>query len=385
MAKDLALVLDVGTTSIKALVFDPERQVVAKSYRTISKHISLGGGIVEQDPKEILNTAQTVLRETVRDTGLSIDNYLGLGLTNQRETTVVWDGHTGKPVYPAIVWEDRRTKSRCETLAKTHGQLVREHTGLPIDSYFSASKINWILNHIRTDNTNWLAGTVDTWLMWNLLDSQPHLTDFTNASRTLLFNIKTKTWDEILLELWQVPARLLPKVQHSLSLFGHLRPEVLGSTLPVVAVCGDQQASMYAAKQAGASTKVTYGTGTFVMAELGEEFKLQDGFFTTLTPTKTGFIYAHEAKIGAYAQRIDELLIRGKSLDQVVREMTQATGQKLEQLSPTPNKIILDGGITQALTLLSAQQAANPNIQFVLQQPFDGTALGIAEMIFNQK
>ncbi len=383
MSNKLALVLDAGTTGIKALVFKASGEIVAKSARTIAKKISAAGVQVEQDANDILTAATEALREVVAAAGLTTENCAGLGLTNQRETVVVWSKISGQPIYPAIVWEDSRTKDECATLAPTYSQLVREKTGLTLDSYFSASKIAWILAHAApADTSQLLAGTIDTWLLWNLLEGRPHLTDYTNASRTLLFNIKTKTWDEELLKMWRIPAPLLPEVKHSLALFGTLDAKVLGWPLPLLAVCGDQQASFYAAREAGAAAKITYGTGTFIMSELGAEFKLQDGFFTTLAAAPAGPIYALEAKVGTYAARIDALLAGHEPLDEVVSEMTAAAGQVLNKLTPPPAKIILDGGITQAPTLLAAQQAANPELNFTLQQPFDGTALGISQMVF---
>ena len=197
--KGYVLVLDEGTTGVKAFVFDGEGGVVSKAYQKIHKFRPRKDW-VEQDSIEILRSSIKVMREAIKTSGASLKEIRGFGIKNQREATVMWDIKTGKPVYKIIGWEDRRTKSFCDSLRKKHGERIREMTGLVADSYFSASKIRWVLKNVKSARVlasqNRLAfGTVDTWLLWNLCEGNPHVTDETNASRTLLFNIKTRRWD----------------------------------------------------------------------------------------------------------------------------------------------------------------------------------------------
>ena len=244
------LVLDAGTTSMKGFVFDADYVVIASAYEKLQKS-QLSNGWVEQSPEEIISKARKVLSEVVKTSNLNKQDFIGFGITNQRETTIVWHKSTGEPVYPAIVWEDTRTMDYCARLKGKHELLIRKRTGLYVDPYFSASKIWWILNNVLgigelAKKKDLLFGTVDTWILWNLCRNQPHITDYTNASRTLLFDIRHLKWDRKLSKIFSVPSHILPKVQPSQSIFGSLADDIVGFELPVMAVCGDQQASLYA-------------------------------------------------------------------------------------------------------------------------------------------
>jgi len=384
------LVLDVGTTGIKAFIFDTNLSPIARVYRKLNK-FSPKRGWVEQNPKELLRVSRGVLREAVKKSGLSGKSFFGLGLTNQRETTILWDKKTGNPIYPAIVWEDERTKSICAKLKKFE-KKVRSRTGLPINPYFSASKIQWVLKRVvgtkeRLGRDELAFGTVDSWILWNFLEDAPHLTDLTNASRTLLFNIKKLGWDDELLDIFQIPRKILPQVKPSQAPFGQLKKEVLGFPLAVLAVAGDQQASMYAAcpecsRGAGSKkgiTKVTYGTGTFMMQVLGSRFRLYPEFFTTLLVTQGKPLYAIEAKIEGSGDEVEKTL--GKpTLDKVILKLARKVDVYLKRMPVKPQRLIIDGGITKAKGL-GPTQAQISGLLIQKQAIFDGTALGTAKLV----
>lgn len=383
MLKSHTLVLDVGTSSVKAFVFDDAFRVLVKASASLS--LSTRGKRVEQDPAEILKQSIRVLREAVQSCGVPLQSLTSFGLTNQRETTILWDANTGKPVYPAIVWQDTRTEVACAPLRRKYGRMVREKTGLPIDPYFSASKIAWILSHVKSASEllskgRLLFGTVDSWLLWNLLEGHPHLTDWTNASRTLLFDVKTMAWDRSLCELFSVPFSVLPLPIPSRSAFGYLDSRIVGARIPVGAVCGDQHASLYAAGTRTGATKVTYGTGTFVTQVLGTKFTLHNGFFTTLVPTSGARRYALEAKVGKSGAEVARLLPHPARLQLFLRELAKKTNTNLRKLPRVPTSIRVDGGITQSDFLL-AEQARISGMRVVRQKTFDGTALGIAMLL----
>ena len=378
------LVLDVGTSGVKAFVFDINLNVVAKAYKRLEKkrpHPSF----VEQDPKEILKISQEVLREVISKSRLSPTSFLTLGITNQRETTICWNKKTGEPVYPAIVWEDTRTKVFCTDIEKKYGKIIKEKTGLTSDSYFSASKVWWILKNISgtrelIKNHDLVFGTIDSWILWNFLENNPHLTDYTNASRTLLFNIKTLEWDKKLLDIFNIPVQVLPKVLPSKYLFGNLKKEVIGFSISVNAVCGDQQASMYAAGTKKGTTKVTYGTGTFVMQILGTNFAIQDDFFTTLVPNSKEPLYALEMKINNTGKLVDGLLQKGLSIDMALTKIANKVNLIIKKLPLKPNSLIVDGGIIRDSKIVSIQTNIS-NIKVKTQSIYDGTALGVAKLI----
>lgn len=379
------LVLDVGTTGIKAFVFDGSCRILAKAYREIGKARPRRGW-VEQDPSELLRASKRVLREAVRKSGVPVASIRGFGLTNQREATVLWDRRTGKAAYPVIGWEDARTAAACRALRRQHGRLVLDRTGLPIDSYFSASKIRWALDRVpavkRLAKDGRLAvGTIDAWLLSHLCAERPHVTDETNASRTLLFNIRTRSWDGELLAVFGVPAEVLPVVLPSRAAFGTLAPSVLGRAIPVVAVCGDQQSSAYACSRvprAGAHpTKVTYGTGSFVVQSVGSRFEARPGFFTTLVPGKRGSVFALEAKVEGSGEAVAALLGDPSALSAYLKSLAKKISAKLARLPYVPSRVVVDGGAARDGIVVAFQRSAS-GIPTCLLEPYDGTALGTA-------
>jgi glycerol kinase len=373
---DNYLVLDVGTTGIKTLVFDDELHVVAREYETVSKKKPRDGW-VEQDPTEILEVSRRLLKKVCMSE--RIENIAGLGITNQRETTIVWNKRTGEPVYPAIVWEDARAKSLCDKLDEKHGARVRELTGLSIDSYFSATKLKWILDNVETAE-NLLFGTVDTWLMWNLCEEHPHVTDCTNASRTLLYDIRESKWSPELLEIFGVHEEILPRVFPSQSPFGVLREDAIGAPLPVLAVAGDQQSSLYAAGTEVGTTKVTYGTGAFLMQTLGNSFEIRQPFFTTLAAGKNCSQYALEAKVADCGSRVTDALGNETKLRATLEEIAQEVDASIRLLPLRPRELVIDGGATRDGIMRELQEKIS-EIKVVQQEPYDGTALGAAKLV----
>jgi glycerol kinase len=268
------LAIDQGTTGTTCLVVDPGLRVLGRGYAELTQHFPQPGW-VEHDPEEIWQTVAAAAEAAVRDAGVSPHDLTAIGITNQRETTLLWDRATGRPVYPAIVWQDRRTAERC---AELPAGLIRERTGLVPDPYFSATKLEWLLARHDGD----LAfGTVDSWLIWKLTGGEAHVTDATNASRTLLVSLATLDWDEELLSLFGVPREVLPEIRRSAEVVGE--GNILGVTLPIAAIAGDQQASLYGhgCVRPGRA-KATYGTGSFILAHAGNEFgPAPDGILRT--------------------------------------------------------------------------------------------------------
>jgi glycerol kinase len=270
------LALDQGTTSSRAIVFDQEGASVAVSQRELTQ-IFPQPGWVEHDPKEIFASQRDVAREALRRSGIQPRELLSIGITNQRETTVVWDRQTGEPIHHAIVWQDRRTTELCARLrAEDAEREIRERTGLVVDPYFSGTKIAWLLEQIpgaraRAERGELAFGTIDTWLVWHLTGNRTHVTDVSNASRTLLFNIHTNDWDEELLRLLGVPRALLPDVHPSAHAFGMVPAGVFGEPQVIGGVAGDQQASLFGqACHSPGMAKNTYGTGCFMLLHTGE-------------------------------------------------------------------------------------------------------------------
>ena len=286
MANTYILAIDQGTTGTRAVCYDHAGNDVAKAYREF-RQIYPQPGWVEHDPEEIWQTVVETVHEVVTQINGTI---AAVGITNQRETAVVWDRVTGKPVYNAIVWQCRRTSEFCHSLQK-HAEFFRQRTGLPIDAYFSGTKIRWILDHINHPRPEDLAfGTIDSWLIWKLTGGKVHATDFTNASRTLLFNIHEKKWDEELTAILGIPLSILPKVQRSQSDFGHVSiiPELMGT--PITGVAGDQQAALFGQTCFDpGELKNTYGTGCFIMMNTGEvAVSSSRGLLTTLAVNASG-------------------------------------------------------------------------------------------------
>lgn len=275
MQEKYILALDQGTTSSRALLFDRRGRIVSSAQKEFQQ-LYPQPGWVEHDPIEIWSTQAGVAAEAVTRAGLNGSAIAGIGITNQRETTVVWDRETGRPVYNAIVWQDRRTADYCDTLRERGlSEMVREKTGLPIDSYFSATKIRWILDNVsgarqRAAEGKLAFGTIDSWLIWNFTQRGSHVTDVTNASRTLLFNIHTLEWDDALLDAFQIPRSMLPEVRSSSEVYCETKTTVFASKIPIAGIAGDQHAALFGqmCTEPG-MVKNTYGTGCFLVMNTG--------------------------------------------------------------------------------------------------------------------
>ena len=269
------LAIDQGTTSTRALVFDEELSIVSTDQKEFKQHFP-NSGWVEHDPEDIWQTTLETCQKAINFAAVSPSDILSIGITNQRETVIIWDRETGRPIHRAIVWQDRRTAELCDNLKKQNNeQTVTEKTGLVLDPYFSATKINCILDNVdgarASANLGRLAfGTVDTFLLWRLTDGAVHATDITNASRTSLFNIHKKAWDDDLLKLFNVPKTLLPEVKNCTGSYGYTSPKLFGSSIPITGIAGDQQAaSIGQACFKQGMVKSTYGTGCFVLLNTG--------------------------------------------------------------------------------------------------------------------
>jgi glycerol kinase len=304
--KNYILVIDQGTTGSAALLFDYSGQVVSSADREI-RQIYPQPGWVEHDPVEIFQTSLAVAKEAMAGAGVDASQVKGLGITNQRETTVVWERRTGKPVSNAVVWQCRRTAHICEEL-KEEGMAgpIRDKTGLLVDAYFSGTKLRWILDSIpdgqrRAEEGDLMFGTIDSWLVWNLTGGTVHITDYSNASRTMLFNINTLQWDKELLAKLDIPEAVLPKAVFSSQVYGETAAGLLGDRrLPIAGIAGDQQAALFgqACYQPGMA-KNTYGTGSFILLNTGDKPVLsQKGLITTLAWGLEGKItYAMEGSV----------------------------------------------------------------------------------------
>ncbi len=320
------LTLDQGTTSSRAALVDEQQNVVAILNREFPQ-IYPDEGWVEHDPMDIWSSQYGVMMEVVAKSGVSPRDIVAVGITNQRETTVVWDKNTGKPVYNAIVWQCRRTAKYVDEIVRQgHGAVIREKTGLIPDAYFSASKIAWILENVegareKAEKGELLFGTVDSWLVWNLTGGASHVTDATNASRTMLFNIHTMAWDDELLKLFNIPKSMLPQVRSSGEIFG--TTVVSGVAVPIAGIAGDQQAALFGQCCFSAGeAKNTYGTGCFLLMNVGEEApESKNGLLVTVAATRKGQKpqYALEGSVfigGAVIQWLrDELRFFNESCD----------------------------------------------------------------------
>lgn len=291
--KKYILALDEGTTSARAILFDKKSNIVSMAQHEIAQ-IYPQPGWVEQDPMDIYANQYAALTECIAKSGISVDEIAAVGITNQRETVVLWDKATGRPIYNAIVWQCRRTADICMELeAAGHGEYIRKTTGLRIDPYFSGTKIKWVLDNVdgareKAERGELLAGTVDTWLIWKLTDGKVFVTDRTNASRTMLCNIHTGEWDEKMLEILDIPAELLPEIKSSSEIYGSF--ECMGSELTVAGIAGDQQSALFGQTcfEAG-EAKNTYGTGCFLLAHTGERaVESKHGLLTTVAAGEKG-------------------------------------------------------------------------------------------------
>jgi len=299
------LALDQGTTSSRAIVFDKKGNIKSVAQKEFTQYFPKPGW-VEHDAVEIWSTQAGVAAEAIASKGLDMEDIAAIGITNQRETVVVWDKKTGKPVYNAIVWQDKRTSDYCDELKSAgKSEMIREKTGLVIDSYFSGTKVKWILDNVegareRAEKGELLLGTIDSWLVWNFSKKQKHITDVTNASRTLLFNINTMAWDDELLALLTIPKSMLPEVKQSSEIYGHTKSTFFNCNIPIAGIAGDQQAALFGQMCIKKGmVKNTYGTGCFMLMNIGEKPIIsKNNLLTTVAWKINGkTIYAFEGSV----------------------------------------------------------------------------------------
>ena len=305
MAKKYVMALDAGTTSNRAIIFDENSKIVGVSQKEFTQYFP-NPGWVEHDADEIWSSMSTVMKEALEQSGLAASDIAAIGITNQRETAVVWDKNTGRPVYNAIVWQSRQTAPICEDLKKKG--LVdefKQKTGLIIDAYFSGTKVKWILDNVegaraKAEAGDLIFGTIDCWLIWKLTGGKAHVTDYSNASRTLMYNIRELHWDDQLLSYLTVPKSMLPEVRPSSGVYGYTVPSILGASIPVSGAAGDQQAALFGQNcfEPGMA-KNTYGTGCFMLMNTGTDIKTSNnGLVTTIAWGLDGKVeYALEGSI----------------------------------------------------------------------------------------
>ena len=324
--KKYILALDEGTTSARSILFDHDCNIVCSSQHEFAQHYPQPGW-VEQDPMEIYANQYATLTECIAKSGISPDEIAGIGITNQRETTILWNKNTGKPIYNAIVWQCRRTADICDKLvADGHSEYIQSTTGLKIDAYFSATKIQWILDNVEgaremAEHGEILFGTVDTWLIWKLTEGRIHVTDATNASRTMLYNIEKGTWDDKLLEIFNIPKAILPTICSSSEIYGSI--DIMGASIPICGIAGDQQAALFGQCCFNdGEAKNTYGTGCFLLTHTGNKrINSKNGLITTVAASEKGkpAEYALEGSVfvgGAVIQWLrDELRVINESKD----------------------------------------------------------------------
>ena len=323
--KKYVLALDRGTTSSRAILFDREQNIVAVAQKEFTQYYPKESW-VEHDAMEIYSSQYAVMMEVVAKSGIDPSEIDSIGITNQRETTILWDKNTGKPVYNAIVWQCRRTAPICDKLvADGWGDYIKQTTGLGVDAYFSGTKIKWILDNVdgvreRAENGDILFGTVDSWLVWKLTDGRAHVTDYTNASRTMIFDIHNLCWDKKLLDELGIPECILPKVRPSSEIYGYRN--IRGVQVPICGIAGDQQAALFGQRCfAAGECKNTYGTGCFLLMNTGEKpYESQSGLVTTVAVGIDGKVeYALEGSVfvgGAVIQWLrDEMKFIGESRD----------------------------------------------------------------------
>lgn len=327
MAKYI-MALDQGTTGSRAIIFNHSGSIVSTASKEF-KQIYPKPGWVEHDPMEIWSSQVEVAKDALDKAGLEAVDIAAIGITNQRETTIVWDKKTGKPVYNAIVWQCRRTAPICDQLKKEGlAEIIQKKTGLVVDAYFSGTKVKWILDNVsgargRAEKKELLFGTVDSWLIWNLTKGKTHVTDYTNASRTMLFNIHNLDWDEEILTELDIPREILPKVLSSSYIYGHTDKEIFGAEIPISGDAGDQQAALFGqvCYEPGMA-KNTYGTGCFILMNTGEKIvPSKNGLLTTIAWGVNGKVeYALEGSIfigGAVVQWLRDEIRLIKSSDEI--------------------------------------------------------------------
>lgn len=338
--KKYIMALDQGTTSSRCILFDKQGNIVSMAQKEFTQ-IYPKAGWVEHDPMDIWSSQISVMTEAMAKINAKAEDVAAIGITNQRETTIVWDKHTGKPVYNAIVWQCRRTSYIIDQLIEAEmDSMIREKTGLIPDAYFSGTKIKWILDHVegarkRAENGDLLFGTVDTWLIWNLTEGKVFVTDYTNASRTMLYNIKECKWDDEILSLLDIPKCMLPEVKSSSEVYGETKIEAIGGNIPIAGAAGDQQAALFGqCCFLEGEVKNTYGTGCFLLMNTGNKaVESKNGLITTIAASMKGNIeYALEGSVfvaGAAIQWLrDELgLIENAAMsEKIAMEVEDTNG-----------------------------------------------------------
>ncbi len=342
MAKKYVIALDQGTTSSRAIVYDKDAHPVGSKQREFKQYYPQPGW-VEHDAEELFKCQLKTLESVLIDNEIKFDEIAAIGITNQRETVVVWDKVTGKPVYHAIVWQCRRTADICEDLSKKgYEKIIKEKTGLLIDAYFSGTKIKWIFDNVpgvreRAEKGELLAGTIDTWLIWKLSGGKAHVTDVTNACRTMLFNIYERNWDEELLKLLNIPRCLLPEVHDSSEVYCETDKEICGFSVPIGSAVGDQQAALFGQgcfKKGDA--KNTYGTGCFMLMNTGDKPVVSKNLLTTIALGMNGKVeYALEGSVfigGAVIKWLRdelELISSAPEIDRLAESVPDANGAYL--------------------------------------------------------
>ena len=342
MGKKYVIALDQGTTSSRAIVYDQNARPVGSKQREFTQYYPHPGW-VEHDAEELFKCQLKVMESVLIDNEIKFDEVAAIGITNQRETVVVWDKKTGKPVYNAIVWQCRRTADICDKLkADGYEDIIKEKTGLKIDAYFSGTKIKWILDNVpgvreRAEKGELLAGTIDTWLIWKLSGGKCHVTDVTNASRTMLFDIYEVDWDDALLKLLNIPRCILPSVHDSSEIYCETDKEVCGMAVPIASAVGDQQAALFGQgcfKKGDA--KNTYGTGCFMLMNTGENPVLSENLLTTVALGMNGHVeYALEGSVfigGAVIKWLRdelELISSAPEIDKLAESVPDSNGAYL--------------------------------------------------------
>jgi len=334
------LALDQGTSSTRSIVFDRQGRVVGLAQREFTQHYPQPGW-VEHDPMEIWQTQHATMAEAIHRAGIAARDIRAIGITNQRETTVVWDRKTGEPIHHAIVWQDRRAEPTCADLrAQGLEPEILQRTGLRIDAYFSATKLKWILDHVpgaraRAQAGELLFGTVDSWLIWKLTGGRQHLTDVSNAARTMLMDVHRNAWDPELLDWLDVPARMMPAIQPSASDYGTTDPDLLGHAVPICGVAGDQQSALFgqACFRPGMA-KNTYGTGCFMLMHTGDRFQVSGNGLVTTSAAQPDDrpAYALEGSVfvgGAVVQWLRDGLrafVRSSDIEELARSVPDSGG-----------------------------------------------------------
>ncbi|WP_338201184.1 glycerol kinase GlpK [Lactobacillus rizhaonensis] len=342
MLKEYIMAIDEGTTSTRTMIIDHQGRKIASSQKEFPQYFPQPGW-VEHKAEEIWHAVQTTIANAIINSGVRPQQIVGIGITNQRETTVIWDKKTGKPIYNAIVWQSRQTTDLAEKLKKDgYSNLIHKKTGLIIDPYFSATKIRWILDHVdgaqeKAENGELLFGTIDSWLLWNLTDGEVHVTDYTNASRTMLFNIHDLTWDDDILKLLNIPKVMLPEVKSNSEIYGYTKSYTFfGGRVPIAGIAGDQQAALFGqlALKKG-MVKNTYGTGSFIVMNTGEQPTESDNnLLTTIAYGLNGKIsYALEGSIFVSGSAIQWLR------DSLKMIKTAADSEKGARLSKSENEV----------------------------------------------